>query len=158
MGLDMYLKAELYVSGYDHQDSATKSKYAKLLKLAGLDRSKVSEDSPSASIGVNVGYWRKSNQIHNWFVQNVQAGKDECRPHYVSREKLEDLRNTCREVLSDHEKAEELLPAQGGFFFGSTDYDDWYFKDLEHTVEILNRCLDESAFSDEWDFHYQSSW
>ena len=25
-----------------------------------------------------VGYWRKANAIHGWFVRNVQNGKDDC--------------------------------------------------------------------------------
>ena len=31
------------------------------------------------------GYWRKANQIHKWFVDNVQGGIDDCRPYPVSQ-------------------------------------------------------------------------
>ena len=27
---------------------------------------------------VEIGYWRKSNQIHKWFVDNIQEGVDNC--------------------------------------------------------------------------------
>jgi hypothetical protein len=50
--------------------------------------------------------------------------------------------------------AEELLPSHSGFFFGSTEYDEWYFKDLTRTVEIIDRCL-ASKFDY---FEYQASW
>ena len=93
------------------------------------------------TITVEAGYWRKSNQIHNWFVQNVQDGVDECQEAYVSREQLKELRDTCQKVLDNHELAEQLLPTIGGFFFGGTDYDKWYFDDLEDTIKIIKASL-----------------
>lgn len=44
-------------------------------------------------------YWRKANQIHRWFVENVQNGEDKCKPYQVSKEKIEELKNLCEEVL-----------------------------------------------------------
>jgi cysteine desulfurase len=46
-------------------------------------------------------YWRKANQIHAWFVQNVQEGVDECERHWVPREKLVELRDLCLDVLEN---------------------------------------------------------
>ena len=52
------------------------------------------------SIIEHVGYWRKANQIHNWFVNNVQDGEDDCNYHNeVTKEKLEELHDTCIAVL-----------------------------------------------------------
>jgi hypothetical protein len=48
---------------------------------------------------VEVGYWRKANAVHHWFVMNVQGGVDECQPSDVSREKMQELLETCRKVL-----------------------------------------------------------
>lgn len=45
-----------------------------------------------------VGYWRKANQIHNWFVENVQNGIDDCKAYEVTEEKLRELLNTCKMV------------------------------------------------------------
>lgn len=36
MGLDMYLKAELYVSGWDHAPAEERNKYDTLLEVSGL--------------------------------------------------------------------------------------------------------------------------
>lgn len=48
----------------------------------------------------NIAYWRKANQIHNWFVQNVQDGEDDCDYHdEVTKELLEELLETCETVL-----------------------------------------------------------
>jgi hypothetical protein len=101
-----------------------------------------------------MGYWRKSNMIHHWFVNNLADGVDECQPIVVRREDLEQLKETCIEVIANPESAEELLPTGSGFFFGSTSYDQYYFGDLHDTIGILNKCL-ESKFDY---FEYQASW
>jgi hypothetical protein len=47
-----------------------------------------------------IGYWRKANQIHKWFVDNVQGGEDDCGYHdEVTKEVLENLLETCKKVL-----------------------------------------------------------
>ena len=46
-----------------------------------------------------VGYWRKANQIHNWFVENVQDGEDDCRYHReVTEDDLQDLLSMCEKI------------------------------------------------------------
>lgn len=101
-----------------------------------------------------IGYWRKANAIHKWFVDNVQDGIDDCKNYFVDPSQLEELRELCQEVLDNHEKAKELLPTQSGFFFGPTEYDEWYFNDLRDTIEIIDWALDQN-FSY---FSYDSSW
>lgn len=109
-------------------------------------------------IDEQVGYWRKANAIHNWFVRNVQDGDDDCRYHSeVTKEDLEELRDLCHEVLCDHDLAEELLPTQGGFFFGSTKYDEWYHRDLRQTIDIVDRVLATTDFETQM-VYYRSSW
>jgi hypothetical protein len=49
--------------------------------------------------------------------------------------------------------AESLLPSASGFFFGATDYDEWYYNDITNTIKIL-----EDALVDGDDFYYTSSW
>lgn len=102
-------------------------------------------------------YWRKANQIHDWFVQNVQDGVDECDEYPVTPGELMILVETCQKVLADRDLAEELLPTTSGFFFGSTDYDQYYFDDLEATVEKITVALDRySGIGTQ--FYYQASW
>jgi hypothetical protein len=103
-----------------------------------------------------VMYWRKANAIHNWFVENVQDGIDECEPHDVTVDQLKELRDLCYEVLKNPERAENLLPTSSGFFFGSTAYDEWYQNYLKNTVEELNLVLEDATETDT--FVYQSSW
>lgn len=51
--------------------------------------------------GAEVGYWRKANAIHGWFVRELANGVDECQPIHVSRENLITLRQLCLEALRD---------------------------------------------------------
>lgn len=152
MGLDQYLYAKQYTSESSY---ARPDKFAVLKDVVGSDIKFLVKDSPSISVEMKVGQWRKSNHIHEYFVDNCQNGEDDCRESYVNREKLVELLDLCKQVIADHSKADELLPTAQGFFFGSTEYGEWYFQDLEDTVSILENCL---TMEDTWEFYYQSSW
>ena len=43
--------------------------------------------------------------------------------------------------IKDFSVAEELLPVAEGFFFGSTKYDEWYFENIESTIEQISEIL-----------------
>lgn len=101
-----------------------------------------------------IGYWRKANAIHRWFVENCQGGEDNCATYGVSHEELKELKRVCEKVLQKPEEAEDLLPTQSGFFFGPTEYDEWYVQDLKDTIEIIDWAL-----AQKFDyFEYHSSW
>lgn len=157
----MYLTAEKdFHSTLAFGDEEVKNKrklFSKLLSGAGLTARDIDGEFPYATISFKVGYWRKANAIHAWFVKNCQNGVDNCKSHDVSKEKLIALKTACITVLSDNSKATELLPPQSGFFFGSTEVDEWYISDLKNTVEIINRCFNE-RLNQNWHFKYQSSW
>lgn len=102
-------------------------------------------------------YWRKENHIHQFFVENCQNGVDDCRPSDVSRETLEDLLDRCKKIKADNSLAEELLPVQSGFFFGSTEYDSFYFDSIINLIAQLETVLNETA-DGSWEFEYHSSW
>lgn len=149
MGLDMYLYAKRYLMRYPagNPDTQIANEIAEIAAVPkGFD---VKE------IKVEAGYWRKANAIHKWFVDTVQQGKDDCGNYYVSRERLTELRNTCKRVLDFKHLAEGQLPTQGGFFFGTTEYDEEYYNDLAYTVEAIDHAL---TLTNDWDFEYHSSW
>lgn len=173
----MYLFKKRYVT-FDEREAL------KLKGVAGVDAKRVNE------ISEEVGYWRKANAIHQWFVDQVQGGDDECRPFDVSVAQLRELLDLTNQVLAaseltdgivnngyhfkDGERtpitesgkvikdptiAQELLPTQSGFFFGSTDYDQYYIEDLELTKEILTAALDDMSDDDYGThFEYYASW
>jgi hypothetical protein len=148
MGLDMYLSAKKYASTLFSPEI-----FEKVVQAAQAE-SFLQKDHPSVEVSVSVAYWRKANAIHRWFVENVQDGNDDCGSYHVAREQLETLIALCKEVLS--ENAYELLPTQEGFFFGGTEYDDWYLGSLKETIEQLSNALNKT--NDDWSFEYHSSW
>ncbi len=141
------------------------------------------------SIMEEVGYWRKENMIHQWFVDHVQNGIDDCCYHNeCTKEILEELLDTCEkvkqiavlkpgkvvngqtlingkwencyedgEVIVNADEVAALLPTQGGFFFGATEYDNWYMRGIEYTIDILTRVLETTDFEKEM-VYYVSSW
>ena len=147
MGLDMYLEKKTYVGAeYEHRQ-------VKLDIDLSIRGEKVAIDPKKVSYIIErQAYWRKANQIHAWFVRNVQDGEDNCAAYSVSYEKLQELVKLCKKVLKNPELAEELLPPRSGFFFGSTEYDEWYFEGLENTIKQLEG-IDPHA-----EYEYQSSW
>lgn len=89
-----------------------------------------------------LAYWRKANQIRSWFVDHTDLEyEDDCKYIPLTRNNLENLVEDCQAVLNDHSLAEEIMPTQGGFFFGSTNYDEDYFQDLEYTVKEVTKIL-----------------
>jgi hypothetical protein len=144
-----------YAKRYLWNDNSDNEKIAAITQLFPEIRgAKINE------VKAELKYWRKANAIHRWFVDNVQEGKDECQESYVPVEKLHELRDVCAAVMANTDQAATLLPASSGFFFGSTDYDEWYFKDVEETLNWLNDLLLKDAVDimKDWDFYYRSSW
>lgn len=176
MGLDMNLWKKTYIG---NQYAGTLNRKMHRLGIDGVKDERVSE------IVESVGYWRKANAIHAWFVENVQDGEDDCKEYYVSREQLKELLDIVDTVLKasklvkgkvtngysyengerkpiledgeyieNPEVAKKLLPTTEGFFFGGTEYDQWYYKDLENTKTMLEELLQEES----GEFYYSSSW
>lgn len=145
MGLDMYLSAKRYMW---YNETELKDQVGDPLALP--EGIKVEEVIAQAA------YWRKANQIHLWFVNNVQEGKDDCGAYYVSRDQLLELIGLCKQIQADEKLAEELLPSRSGFFFGSTEYDEYYMHDINSTVIQLERAL--TLDVKQWSFEYRASW
>ena len=123
-------------------------------------------------VRTEAGYWRKANQIHNWFVENCQDGVDECQRNVVSKERIKELYelvssfgtipkyNEKREFIPTPAQvslAKDQLPTTSGFFFGGTDYDQYYFLDIKDTREILKRVMKSTTINN-WELSYISSW
>ena len=66
--------------------------------------------NPWMRIAEHVGYWRKANHIHNWFVENIQDGIDDCAYHReVTDEDLLELLDVCKRVLDSCEMVDARL-------------------------------------------------
>ncbi len=189
MGLDMYLHKRHYVKNWDFMKP--EERHEVTVKIGGTPHSTINPEKVCYVVE-EVGYWRKANAIHKWFVDNVQEGQDDCKEYWVSREKLEELLELCKKIkesavmvdtklrngysftktgkkkynyvngkaLQNSEVAQELLPSQSGFFFGSTDYDEYYMMDVDNTINILEEELSiqyPEGFGQP-EYLYQSSW
>lgn len=173
MGLDMYLHKKIFLWDNDR----------KSLKIEGL-KSRINPEKVCYIIE-DAGYWRKANAIHQWFVDNVQNGEDDCKTYYVGREELIRLLETVNQVIDscelvegdiangytfengvkkpilekgkyikDTTVAEELLPTTEGCFFGGTNYDQYYYEQLQDTKKILEEALSDKS----GDFEYHAIW
>lgn len=168
MGLDMYLSARKYIPRITFDGNGSEPRKGLTFDLVatavGAEKLIDQEDWTGLSVQIPVGYWRKANHIHKWFVDNVQLGEDNCEEHRVTIEQLEQLKRDCEEVLNNPLRATALLKTQEGFFFGGTEmYDQdgvlnqYYAGDIAKTIDIINKVLNNPE-RDSMDYTYQSSW
>jgi len=155
----MYLRKSQYVSGYSFSGD-DKEKYDAIIAVMGWGDD-VSQDSPSMEVSATVAYWRKANAIHSWFVRECADGVDECQPIPVSREKLTELLDIAKKAAKDYDEGRKgesasVLAPTGGFFFGSTEVDEWFRADLKLTIDQIDKALANAGSY--VDFTYQASW
>jgi hypothetical protein len=168
MGLDQYLNVSQSESNWNFEveQRGENNKYNKIIDIIGLDKARL-ERHPSVKIEYTAIYWRKANQIHGWFVDNLGGGEDTCQEMYVPRSALLELSNICKTLLDKKQKdsdaadalAFQLLPPTGGFFFGTYEIDEWYWGDIQHTYDNLQLVLEDIP-ADSWNHTvtYQASW
>jgi hypothetical protein len=151
MGLDMYLRGKRYLSYREKEEYANE-----LFDVADA----FCKGKEINELTFELGYWRKANAIHNWFVNNVQEGVDNCCEYSLGYSHLVKLRQLCKEVLDNGEEfAEKFLPPASGFFFGNADVDEYYWEYVKSTYDLLTElCMDEDIQSDTIEVFYQSSW
>jgi len=160
----MYLEVRKFVETHDwvneNGEYVRKEKDgAEVIKSAGLEKL-ASKETVGVTVQTTAIYWRKVNAIHNWFVNTCANGVDECQEIPVERGHLLALRDQVDLVIRKKNPAvaQEFLPTTSGFFFGSTEYDEWYWSDMQFTLDELNRVLDETTDAYGTDFIYQASW
>lgn len=142
----MYLEGEVYIGAeYEHRNVTGKVDLSINGKSLDIPLKKIS------TIILRVAYWRKANQIMNWFTkhENWDDGLQSCE---ICGRDLLKLVETCKEVLEKREKAKDLLPTVDGFFFGDQEINDWYFEQLENTIKMLEHVVPETwyTFSASW--------
>jgi hypothetical protein len=196
----MYLYAEKSISASewvkDQEGNPTKvgnPDYAKAIKGAGMDKL---PDSAYGDVVIRkqIGYWRKANAVHGWFVNELANGIDECQEIDVERSDLERLLNDCRNALlskdmavpkvedtqvinvesedvgktiAERFKREQAksnrvlllgdpLEPVAGFFFGSTEKDEYYYESIQETADLIESILDTAG--EDTRFIYRASW
>lgn len=87
-----------------------------------------------------VGYFRKVNFLVQFF-ENKGLNVEEQKPLIIYKEDAEELLLKCEQVLKDKSKGPELLPTREGFFFGSTDYNDYYYDSVLEVSKFIKDKL-----------------
>lgn len=185
MGLDMYLSKTVSVKNYNFKKGIVNKV---TVTQNGKPHPNINPDKVG-SVTEEVMYWRKANDIHNWFVKNVQDGNDDCKEYYVTVDNLKELLSTLKEaveimessptyykeivigfngsesvkdtvkVYDINDRLKEILPTTDGFFFGGTEYDDYYLEDCKETIIVLEKVLEENKHDSlDVSFYYSSSW
>lgn len=153
MGLDMTLKKRTYIGAqYKHNGITGEINLKKNGEIIPINVNRVTY------IEEDLVEWRNANHIHNWFVEKLQDGEDDCRDCEVSTDDLHLLLSACKEAISDKQNAQNHLPTKGGFFFGGTEYDEWYFKETERTISDIEKIIEELKDDKYSDLIYTSSW
>ena len=153
----MYLPKKIYIKNWEHTSKEYRSKLS--LKIGG----KKIDTKKAKHVELEVAYWRNANMIHQWFIENVQEGVDNCAQYYVDYQQLVELYKICvgvKELFEQYgaseefEKlAKEVLP---NFFISVSilnyEYAEEYMTDIESTIEQLK------DLSKDEEYYYQSSW
>jgi hypothetical protein len=161
MGLDMYLYARKFVDydfdlDFDKRPTRIQANpVTQDLVAAGITTEDWYNGRHIRYVEIEIGYWRKVNQVHAWFVRTLADGVDECQKIPVPRVKIAEIKALCEAIKADPTVAPDTLPSQSGFFFGSTDYDEWYMMGIDQTLKIIELV---EKLPDGWELYYQASW
>lgn len=90
-----------------------------------------------------LAYFRKVNFLIPFFEGFFNTEIENLEDLELTRESIEELKDRCESVLKDYTLAKDLLPTQEGFFFGSTNYDEYYYDDVEDVLDNCNALLQE---------------
>lgn len=140
MGLDSYFYKKK--STYEHPQATKENPFAGPHRIT--------------TVLDEVGYYRKFNALHAYIVEQFADGADLCQPIELSKDNVYTILEILTTIRDDHSQA-YLMPPTGGFFFGSTDVDEWYFRAVEDAVQLFGKFLAEIDFETEG-LVYQASW
>lgn len=183
MGLDMYLEKRTYVKNWEHMGADEKTKITVKGKRAANIKPErityITEEIAYWRKANQIHAWFVNNcnggDDNNGEMQvsfeQLQELLETCKKVMASiklvKGKIENgQRATAKgwepimedgEYIEDASVAKELLPTQSGFFFGSTQYDQYYVEDLKHTIETLERLMSEGE-NIHADYYYSASW
>ena len=107
-----------------------------------------------------VGYFRKANFLRKWLVDNTGYKEDgNLIYHKLDKTDIGELLMVATHVFiyPSNSTADNLLPTQGGFFFGDTEYDEWYYMKVGSLIKTLAAILEDTDWEEE-DIYYHEWW
>jgi hypothetical protein len=118
---------------YDLSDVELAEKLAPIQREYNELHDKIIASDPRTEIA----YFRKVNFLMTYF-----SYEGNCEYKLIEKGEVEGLIDRCKKVLDNHKLADELLPTTSGFFFGDTNYDQWYFHDVENVRRAFEGMLE----------------
>lgn len=169
MGLDMYLIASSYSSSCSYS-SARKNEVNFPKELEQFK-----EDFNYCRKEYSIGHWRKFNALHSFIVNEFANGEDKCQKIYLRDKDIERILKVLKEVkesfknakiikqeddyiVYDNPMAKELLPTERSFFLGSLEYDSYYLKDIDYSINLFEKVLKLVKEYPNYDIYYRASW
>lgn len=148
MGLDMYLEAKLHLPPYNTELAPVRQAIGQAIGYTPPTEKPDNDATLMEITGVTVrvGYWRKFDPLHRWFVNHVQEGHDDCRSAYVPPDILAEL----------EEQLDQASDDPGSEHFVSEGDEPMTEGDIDCTQRILVQAkkLQERG----WDIYYRASW
>lgn len=106
-----------------------------------------------------LAYFRKANFLIPFIEDYYDIVElENCEEIKLDKYCIEELIIRCKQVLEDHSKAEELLPVKEGFFFGSTEYDQGYFENVQLVKDTCLDLLEEFSSLEDGEYIIFSIW
>jgi hypothetical protein len=132
MSLEISLRARRTLYAFVDAESAV---------VAEISRNFPEIDDPRVcEIAYQIGSVINAVEIHQWFVDNVQGGADNCAIYTVDRGDLRDLRNKCDSIIEASETS---------CFTAS------YIQQFHDIVSIIDHALN---LPDNWAIEYRAIW
>lgn len=132
MGLDQFINANIYVP-------------VKKIKDAVADTPAIAKhvdtEGNGAIVRVQIAQFRKFNALHGYI--ESKGGKIENLQDVPINNLLEELYYDCKQILATKDSKDgnadaiDRMPPTAGFFFGSTEVDGWYYKDVKELHDLL---------------------
>lgn len=114
----------------------------KLYESANLDEEGKPKEALDTDSFTKDIYFRKFNALQVFLEDNLQI--ENCEPKEVPLEMVKKLEASCEKILeikdanTRKETAEQLLPTGAGFFYGSLDYDEYYYENVQRLLDFIN--------------------
>lgn len=159
MGLTSFLFRSLSTSELKIFNEAVAPLQGTLTATGGIKTAGIINDNIPAYINTEpmvgtakllIADWDGAYYIHQWFVENVQDGMDDCGYYEVSYEELETLLEVLEAVNKDN--AKELLPN-----LITEEYDEDYWESIKNMKELARYLLNNFDWGG-CSLLYSSSW
>ena len=104
-----------------------------------------------------IGYWRKHNALHGFMNTFTDHDIENLEKVSLTKDNLQEILELSEAIIRKDLDPEYSMPVFEGFFYGSYEYDEWYFHRTQDTIEIMKNALRDTNF-DEDEVYYQAWW